>query len=77
MGARIRAARKSTGLSALHFAQQLGKHPSQLSRWETGGSTPVPEMIVTIANATGVDLAWLMTGEGDGPPVDDAGDAAA
>jgi transcriptional regulator with XRE-family HTH domain len=69
IGGRIRAARKAAGFTALGFAQRLGKHPSQISRWETG-QIPSPVTLLTVARECGVTVDWIMSGDGDGPAAD-------
>jgi len=44
------------------FAAQLGISPSTYNYYE-GGRVPPAEVLVRIADAAGVDLRWLLTGE--------------
>ena len=44
------------------FAKQLGISPSTYAYYE-GGRTPPAEVLVRIADLTGVDLRWLLTGD--------------
>lgn len=39
--------------------------PPTLARWRTGNADPSRTNLVKLAEATGVDLAWLATGQGD------------
>jgi len=52
-----------------NFAKHLGLSPSTYDYYESR-RVPPAEVLVKIADLTGVDLRWLLTGEvSDGPPV--------
>lgn len=66
---RIVAARVAAGhTNSAAFARLIGESPQKLWRWERQGVEPRPEALARIARETSVDLAWLITGEGYGPP---------
>lgn len=56
-------------MRALDLASVLQIDTSQLSRWENDRGLPRADFIARIADATGVSERWLITGEGEGPPV--------
>lgn len=70
-GLRLRAARDAKGWSQHELANHVGVRPLAISQAERGAATPRPETIVACASALGVELAWLMTGDGTPPHVPD------
>jgi phage repressor protein C with HTH and peptisase S24 domain len=45
----------------------MGVSPSAFRKWLKGEAEPSRERLVALANATGVSIAWLVTGEGPEP----------
>lgn len=68
---RIRASRHHLGISAEHVARRVDVSTTSVLRWETGTS-PASHYLPALADALGVSIEWLLTGEGAGP-----GEAAA
>jgi transcriptional regulator with XRE-family HTH domain len=56
---KMRAARKTLGLTQEEVARRLGADQSDVSRWERGGTTPAIERWPAIATLYGVSLDWL------------------
>lgn len=63
LGARIREARYSAGLTQDQLGDALMLSKQALSQWENGHSSPSRENCIAIARETGVPLAWLLTGQ--------------
>lgn len=63
---RIRTSRHSLGLSAEHLARRVDVSTTSVLRWESGTS-PAARYVPALADALGVSIAWLLTGEGAGP----------
>lgn len=62
---RLRLWRKTAlELTQKEFAEATGVHLSAIQKYENRNSEPSSESLLAIAN-TGVDLHWLLTGEGD------------
>lgn len=60
---RIRLARERAGFDRqTALAQTLGVDASYVSRWERGVVVPGAESLVSLADATGVTVDWLLTG---------------
>lgn len=57
---RIRAARGKTSRRAL--AERLGVDQMTIYKWEKGKQTPMADRLEAIAEATGVDPGWLLSG---------------
>ena len=62
---RIKAIRKSTGLSQTEFGKQLGVSMSAVTKWETGMSDISDAVVLLICQRYGVSEKWLRTGEGE------------
>jgi transcriptional regulator with XRE-family HTH domain len=62
-GSRLKAWRKFLGLTQKEFAIKTGIHDVQIKKYETMTSSPSAEVLSRIA-ITGVNLHWLLTGEG-------------
>lgn len=65
IGGRVRVARRLAELCARELAEQLGRNASTVYRWEYGLRTPSFEDLEAVARITRVDLAWLLTGQGE------------
>ena len=63
-GARLKQWRQALGLKQADFADLTGIHPVQIRKYETEAYPPSAEIIARIAEKTGVNLNWLMTGKG-------------
>lgn len=59
LGARIREARKSRGLTQTQLADTLGTSQGWLSQWERGTRTPSVDWLSRLADALGVSMDWL------------------
>lgn len=55
LGRALREAREETGRKLRTFAEELGRDPGLLSRWETGERTPTPEQVAQILTLLGVN----------------------
>lgn len=64
MGARLRLWRQTLGATQAQMADRLGMHIGVLKKYETGQNIPGGEALAAIAR-TGVNMTWLLTGEGD------------
>lgn len=67
VGARIRKLRGA--LSQVVFAEAVGVNHGLISRYEAGQIYPSVSSLISIADATGVSIDWLVTGQtgvGDG-----------
>lgn len=58
--------------SADRLAKAAGVSPSALRKWLRGEAEPSRERLITFADAAGVEIAWLVRGEGDQPNLRDA-----
>jgi transcriptional regulator with XRE-family HTH domain len=57
IGANLRAARKSAGLTQRQLAERIGTDSFQVSRWERGANRPVDDTLAALADALGLDWA--------------------
>ncbi|HWV09732.1 MAG TPA: helix-turn-helix transcriptional regulator [Pseudomonas sp.] len=64
LGERIREVRG--GLTQSQFAERLGLERKTVSRYEAGERAPDALALVQLMSEFGVDLAWLLTGDGEG-----------
>ena len=62
-GKRLAEYRRSLGLTGLKLAERLGITSGTLSQYESGGSFPRPDKLEVLARM-GLNLNWLLTGEG-------------
>jgi len=74
IGSRIKAWRHSLGLTQAQFAERIGVHIGVLKKYEQGLNIPGGDALSAIAK-TGVNMNWLLTGEGEMLPRDDPGSA--
>jgi ribosome-binding protein aMBF1 (putative translation factor) len=68
MADRLKKAREVTGLEQVEFADRAGIGRSTVINYERGHTVPRPVYLRAWADASGVDLHWLETGEA--PDVD-------
>ena len=66
LGERLRAARRKKGLTqqALADSLHIARGSREISRYETGETTPQDARLVALAKALGVRPGWLRYGEG-------------
>jgi transcriptional regulator with XRE-family HTH domain len=64
IGHRIRAWRHALGLTQAAFSERIGVHIGVLKKYEQGLNIPGGEALAAIAK-TGVNMNWLLTGEGE------------
>jgi phage repressor protein C with HTH and peptisase S24 domain len=57
--------------SADKLAKAAGVSPSALRKWLRGEAEPSRERLITFADAAGVEIAWLVRGEGEPPSLRD------
>lgn len=62
-GRRIAEARLAAGKEQVEIAKALGAAASQVSEWETGAKLPQVNTVARVAEITGCDLQWLITGK--------------
>ncbi|HEX9865647.1 MAG TPA: helix-turn-helix transcriptional regulator [Acidimicrobiia bacterium] len=55
-GQLIAEARKRAGLTQTELADRMGSHQSVVARWETGGTHPDFDTVVSVVRAAGFDL---------------------
>ena len=67
IGARIRRARKASGLSHDRLGEQVGTSRQHLIRLEKGLHRPRPEMVSRIAEATGRPVDYFLVEEAGEP----------
>lgn len=64
LGARIRAARKARGLSVAELAEAVGLFRNHVYLLEQGRYAPSARSTPKLAEALGVTVEWLLTGNG-------------
>ena len=64
IGGRLKQWRIALGLTQAQLAERLGVHIGVLKKYEQGLNVPGGEALAAIAK-TGVDMRWLLTGEGE------------
>lgn len=60
---RIRAVRKSAGLTQTEFGERIGATRAMITSYERGAVTPSDTMLKLIAREFHVSYEWLKTGE--------------
>ena len=65
-GDRIRLLR--SGLSQAEFASKLGVHKEMVGKYERCQNIPGGDILARMREVLGVDINWLLTGEGEMPP---------
>jgi len=61
---RIRQARTQSRLSQKALGKLLGISSQSVNQWESGATRPSRQHLIKISTYTGVEIGWLMTGEG-------------
>jgi SOS-response transcriptional repressor LexA len=61
---RIREIREDTGLTQEAFGAKIGNKQSNIADWERGRSVPSLESLQKIVDFYGINLHWLLTGQG-------------
>ncbi|PIQ23471.1 hypothetical protein COW36_09210 [bacterium (Candidatus Blackallbacteria) CG17_big_fil_post_rev_8_21_14_2_50_48_46] len=74
IGARLKQWRKHLGLTQEKFAEQIRVHIGVFKKYEQGKNTPGGEALAAIAE-TGVNINWLLTGEGSMAMADSSTDS--
>lgn len=64
IGERLREWRQALGLTQAQLAERLGVHIGVLKKYEQGVNVPGGEPLGALAR-TGVNVNWLLTGEGE------------
>ncbi len=63
---RIRLARRTAGMSQNQLAKAVGVQRSAVSHWEAAnGKNPNVSHLREVAQVTGIQFEWLVTGRGD------------
>jgi transcriptional regulator with XRE-family HTH domain len=76
VGARLREARQSMGLSARELCRRAGRPETQCALIEARNQRVVrPDILADFARVLRCTVAWLSVGEGPGPEVVPAGTA--
>lgn len=66
-GDRLAAAREAAGFNHRMLAMRLGVKTQTVRNWEEDRSEPRANMLNMTAGLLNVPIAWLISGEGDGP----------
>ena len=69
-GDRLVLAREGQGLAQQQLARRLGLRVETIGNWETDRSEPRANKLQMLAGFLNVSMVWLMTGKGDGAPVE-------
>jgi transcriptional regulator with XRE-family HTH domain len=67
IGGRIRAVRHQAGLTQQEFARTLGFSKRAVASWERGTAEPSVSVLPALRRTYGVDLDWLVMGDGTLP----------
>ena len=59
IGDRLRALRKDRGLTQVQMAQMLNVQQSRINRYESGASTPGPDVFIQLADFFDVSMDYL------------------
>lgn len=62
---RIKALRKTLGLTQQEFADRVGLKRNSLANYETGRNTPMDAVMKSICREFNVNETWLRTGNGE------------
>jgi len=75
-GDRLARARSYSRMDQAELARRLGVKTVTIRNWETDRSEPRANRLQMLSGLLNVSIIWLMTGEGEGVPDDDAVPAA-
>lgn len=64
---RLHKSLRQAGLSATSMSVQLGMHRNTVNNYLSGKTDPDRRTLIAWAMATGVPLAWLLTGNAESP----------
>ena len=65
VGIRIKELRRKLGLTQREFGRRIGVMDTVVRRWEKGEFEPTTEKLKAIATEFGINLNWLLLGEGE------------
>jgi len=65
LGGRLKLLRKMLGLTQKEMADELGVSRFAVIKWEKGERDIPSEVYETLASKFGVNINWLLTGEGE------------
>lgn len=63
IGSRIKKARKAKGMTQIELGEIMGMTGQAVSKWEKGETVEPERTLSSFADALGVRLEWLKTGE--------------
>lgn len=63
LGIRLYMARRQARLDRQEIAEQVGASDKSVGKWENDACEPRSRYLVKWAEATGVPVGWLLTGE--------------
>lgn len=66
-GARVKALRLAREMTQEQFAKLAGVHLITVCRWECSNQVADVATAAKVAKNVGVDRAWLVFGDGEGP----------
>lgn len=75
-GDRLATARDSAGLSQKAMAERIGVKLGTYRNWEDDASEPRANRLTLLAGMLGVSMRWLLTGEGEGPDLEEGGEVS-
>ncbi|MBY8975639.1 helix-turn-helix transcriptional regulator [Rhodobacteraceae bacterium NNCM2] len=75
-GDRLALAREQQGMTSAQLARRLGLKVSTVNNWEFDRSAPRANKIQMLAGLLNVSIVWLLTGEGEGAPVEEVADGS-
>lgn len=64
---RVATARQSVGMTQAELAKAVGVVQRQIAAYEGAEARPREKVLVNLAAALGTSVAWLTTGQGEGP----------
>lgn len=70
-GDRLAAARGAAGLDQKQMAERIGVKFGTYRNWEEDASEPRANRLTLLAGMLGVSVRWLLTGEGEGPDLEE------
>ncbi|MEJ5176971.1 helix-turn-helix domain-containing protein [Erwinia sp. MYb416] len=64
---RVATARQAIGMTQAELAKAVGVVQRQIAAYEGAEARPREKVLVNLAAALGTSVAWLTTGQGEGP----------